>query len=75
MAPYIEDKSLIAFFLRTKIDDPKGRITDDGPTVVSITTQTIVTVTSSNNISHIDTVTLDAVPLVAFVDYLYDIKN
>lgn len=75
MTPYIEDKSLITFFLRTVITDPKSRITDDGPTVVPITAQTIVDVTSVNTISHIDNVTIDAVPLIAFVDYLYDIKN
>lgn len=72
---YIEDKSLICFFLRTVITDPKNRISLLDSDSVTLTDDTIVSVTSTSNISHISNLELDSVPLTAFVDYVYDIKN
>lgn len=55
--------------------DPKGRVTLEASDTQNITAEKYVSVTSSNKISHINNVQLDASPLTAFVDYYYDIKN
>ncbi|HAG52465.1 MAG TPA: hypothetical protein DCL21_01625 [Alphaproteobacteria bacterium] len=75
METYIEDKDLMAFFLRENITDPRGRVTLVDNDAQSITAEKIVNVSSTFKISHITNVKLDSNSLVAFVDYLYDIKN
>lgn len=71
----LSDKGLLMFFIRQNIEDPKGRITLEGNQGITLTSDTIVDVTSSNSISHVNELILDSTPLVAFVDYLYDVKN
>lgn len=72
---YIEDKDLITFFLRTVMIDPRERIIFEVRDIQNITDETIVSVSSSNKISHISALSIDGNSLTAFVDYLYDIKN
>lgn len=76
MSYYIESEQLIAEFLRSKLTDPRGRITLDQNYTQTLTgSSRVINITGSDNISHIDDVRLDGTLLTKYKDWVYDYNN
>jgi len=74
---YLSPKTIIVDFLRKNVTDPRTRITSTSDSFTATASQTSfsLTPTSGYSLSHITSVTVDAVASTKWQDYYIDFKN
>lgn len=66
---------IITDFIRSNLDDVKGRVTLESNNSTTISNENVVDITANNKISHIANVKVDGITIEKYSQWVYDTKN